>query len=338
VLRDYDLGELRGARRVEHGFVNDNWILETTRGRYFLKRRHPALRNPNIIHAQHVLIKHLRQSGFPAPIIVPTRSGGTLLMASGEFYEIQEHIEGEPYERTSRAHLEVAAATLGLYHVCVRGFVPQALGHPESLYDPVLLTTSLDELIEAWELDQDASLADTIEHLGSHAVDLSTRFGGHGELPHLVIHGDFYGGNLIFEGDCIAGVVDYDKACWRPRVVELAEALIYFASPASGHLKHVAYPGFLEWETFSLFLRHYARSVSSDDGEHILLGVDEARTLPDYIRCIWLCSSLRYLAEKGPRPADTQDVLQEVLALGDWAAANTERIIRTGLKAIEGKE
>jgi hypothetical protein len=196
----------------------------------------------------------------------------------------------------------------------------------------------LDELIEAWELDEDAPLADTIEHLGSHAADLCTRFGGHGELPHLVIHGDFYGDNLIFEGDCIAGVVDYDKACWRPRVIELAEALIYFASPASGHLKHLAYPGFFEWEKFSLFLHDYARSVSSDDGERIFLCVNEVRALPDYIRCIWLSSSVRYLAEKDPRSADTQDALREVLALGDWAAANTERMIRTGLKAIEAKE
>jgi hypothetical protein len=259
-------------------------------------------------------------------------------VANDEFYEIQEHIEGRPYERTSRAHLEAAATTLGLYHIYVRGVVLQALGHPKRLYDPACLTRSLDELIEAWELDQYGSLADTIDHLRSHAVDLCTRFGGHGELPHLLIHGDFYGGNLIFEGDCIAGVVDYDKSCWRPRVIELAEALIYFASSASGHLKHVAYPGFLEWKKFSLFLRHYARIVSSDDGERILLGVNEARALPDYIRCIWLCSSVRYLSEKDPRPGDTQDALREVRALGDWAVANTERMIRTGLKAIEAKE
>ena len=69
VLGYYALGELRAARRTEHGFVNENWIVETDRGRYFLKRRHPDLRRPDLIRAQHGLIERLRQASFPAPTV-----------------------------------------------------------------------------------------------------------------------------------------------------------------------------------------------------------------------------------------------------------------------------
>jgi homoserine kinase type II len=96
VLDHYGLGELRAAHRVEHGFINEKWTVETTCGRYFLKRRHPDLRRPDFIRAQHGLIKWLRQADFPAPVILPTLSGETFLVLDGEFYEIHEYIEGEP--------------------------------------------------------------------------------------------------------------------------------------------------------------------------------------------------------------------------------------------------
>lgn len=324
VLRCYELGELRVARRAECGFVNENWVVETNRKRYFLRRRHPHLRNPGVIRAQHALINRLRQAGFPAPTIVPTASGGTLLMLDDEFYEIHEYIEGTPYDHTSPAHFQEAALTLGLYHTHVQGFAPRALRDLGELYSPAILNTNLTNLTEAWRLERDRDLAQVARQLESHAADLATRFSGHGTLPHLVIHGDYYADNLLFEDDRIVGVVDYDKARWQPRVVELAEVLIYFASLRPGHLKHLVYPGFLEWEPFARFLHHYTHAITLDE--------NEIRALPDYIRCIWLSISLQRLLEKGPRPAQAPAALREVLALGDWATANAQQMVEISYK------
>ncbi|MGA9350112.1 MAG: phosphotransferase [Anaerolineae bacterium] len=328
VLSYYDLGELRTTRRIERGFVNDNWVVETGRGRYFLKRRHPDLRRPDLIRVQHDLVEWLRQAGFPAPTIVPTVSGETFLVLDGEFYEIHEYIEGQPYDHDRPAHFDEAALTLGRYHTRVKGFAPQALRNLGELYSPTILSGNLTKLTEAWGLDHDPSLAQIVGQLEVHALDLAARFAGHGALPHLVIHGDYYAGNLLFDGDCIVGVVDYDKARWQPRVVELAEALIYFASPRPGHLKHLVYPGFLDWEPFTRFLHSYACVIVPDE--------NEVRALADYVRCIWLSISLQRLLEKGPRPAEALEALREVLALGDWAKANTRRMVRANHAAIRG--
>jgi aminoglycoside phosphotransferase (APT) family kinase protein len=43
-----------------------------------------------------------------------------------------------------------------------------------------------------------------------------------------VIHGDFYGGNLIFRNHRIVAVVDYDLAHWCSPAMEVAEAIIAF--------------------------------------------------------------------------------------------------------------
>lgn len=326
VLAHYDLGELRTARRVEHGFVNDNWVVETTSRPVFLKRRHPHLRRPNIIRAQHALMARLRQASFPAPAIVPTIGGETFLVLDGEFYEVHGYIEGTPYDHDRPEHLQEAAVTLGHYHTCVEGFAPQVLCDLGELYSPTILSTTLAALTTAWGLDRDPDMAQVARQLDAHAVHLAANFAGHGTLPYLVIHGDYYAGNLLFNGDRIVGVVDYDKARWQPRVVELAEALIYFASPRAGHLRYLVYPGFLNWELFVHFLHNYSRAA--------VLGENEVCALPDYVRCIWLLVSLERLLERGARPAEALEALQEVLALGDWAKANARQMIEASRAAI----
>jgi homoserine kinase type II len=285
-----------------------------------LKRRHPDLRDPGVINAQHALVEHLRQAGFPAPTILPTTGGATFLILGEESYEIQGYIEGAPYDHTNPVHFQEAASTLALYHILVRDF--PALHGRSKLYDPTILSTNLANLIKAWQLDQDPESSPLLQQLVTHTADLATHYAGQESLPHTVIHGDYYADNLLFEDDRVVGVVDYDKACWQPRVAELAEALIYFASPRPGHLRHLVYPGFLDWEPFTRFLRYYARANPLDESE--------VHALPDYIRCIWLSVSLQRLWERHPYPANAAEALHEVLALGNWAADHARRMVEIG--------
>lgn len=330
VLDHYDLGELNAVQRIESGFVDDNWLLDTDRGRYFLKRRHPRRRQSDrLVRAQHALISWLQQAGFPAPILVPTTSGEPFLVLAGELYEVEEYIDGEPYDHDRPEHLEAAARTLGRYHVCVEGFAPSALREQGRLYYPANSREILTRLGAAWQFDRDPVLMQLAGRLKGQVDDLEERFARHGDLPYLVIHGDYYAGNLLFEGARIVGVVDYDKANWQPRVVELAEALIYFASSRPGHLKHLVYPGFLDREPFFRFLQNYACVVNPEESE--------VHVLPDYICCIWLSMSLQRLLEgERPSPAKILAALQEVLALGTWASVNARQMLEIARAATKG--
>jgi homoserine kinase type II len=334
VLSHYAIGEPRGARPVERGFINENWHIETSLGTYFLKHYHPSLCHSATIHAQHALIAYLRRAGFPAPTILSTTGGDTLLELDGELYEVQTYIEGTFYDHERPAHFEEAARMLGRYHACVTGFAPPELQNLGELYSPAILRANLVALVETWEVDRDPDLAQTARQLEAHADDLTARFASHGTLPHLIIHGDYYADNLLFTGDHIVGVVDYDKARWQPRVVELAEALIYFASPRPGHLKHLVYPGTLEWKPFERFLSHYARLLRTY-ASVVTSTEDEIHALPDYIRCIWLQISLQRLWEKERRPSEALEALQEALMLGDWARASERRMVETAQAAIQ---
>jgi homoserine kinase type II len=249
------------------------------------------------------------------------------LLLDNELYEIEEYIEGEPYDHDRPAHLAAAARTLGTFHTLVEGFGPGALSGRPDLYHPQKTQTALDNLLVAWQTEDDPTTASVSRQLQGQIIDLADRFAIHGELPRQVIHGDFYAGNLLFDGDRVVGVVDYDKANWQPRVAEVAEALIFFSSPRKDHLKHIVYPGFLEKEPFARFLQYYAGSTT--------LEKCEVGALPDYVGCIWLSMSFQRLLERHrKRPAEAELVLKEALALGTWAVDKAQQMRTTAQMAM----
>ena len=165
VLQHYPLGQLTSVCRIEQGFVNDHWRLNTAKGCFFLKRLNPLLRQSHLVRTQHQLVRHLRLSDFPAPRIVPTRTGHTLLILDGDWYEIQDYIEGDSYNHDRPAHLQEAAITLGRYHACVEPFAPQALRGLGDLFTPPVIRNNLNNLIDAWAIDQQREPAELLERL-----------------------------------------------------------------------------------------------------------------------------------------------------------------------------
>jgi homoserine kinase type II len=325
VLSHYELGGLLSCQRIRHGYVNDNWWVETTTGRYFLKRRHRDLSKPQVIAAQHALIQHLRGAGFPAPVVIPARNGKSFLALENEIYEMHHYIPGVLCDPTDRAHLERAARTLAWYHNAVQGFDHPALHRSSERYGPTALNGIIKQRMDAWRGRTDAELDIQFEELEAHARYLTAGFNAFGQLPDLMIHGDYYAENLIFQGDTVAGVVDYDLAHWCMRSMELAEALIYFAKEHTVRLRHIVYSGVLDLDAVRQFLAVY-------HGTTRLLEA-EIRALPYFIGVIWLSASLDPPLEPALSLADAPQALPEILLLANWIRSHAADIIDIGFTA-----
>jgi homoserine kinase type II len=318
VLAHYDLGQFRGSRRIERGYVNEKWLVETSRGQYLLKRRHPSLREPGLIGAQHALVQHLHRVGFSTPAIVPTRRGTTFLRLQDEIYEVQDYVPGNPCDITLPAHFEAAARTLGRYHNAVQGFDHPALHRPEERYGPTALGQIIARLKKNWRGQTSPPLEALMGELEAHAQDLAARFEGFESLPQLVIHSDYYADNLILWGNVVAGVVDYDLAHWCWRVLEVAEALIYFAAKRPGTFKHIVYPGVLDLDAVRRFLTVYRQVVS--------LSGAEIDALPHMMRMIWLCASLHPPLKPLLSLQAAPQALPEILTLANWVQTHAPDI------------
>ena len=175
--------------------------------------------------------------------------------------------------------------------------------------------------------EDSTSLRSLIRELDGHVRDLERRYQAYGQLPELVIHGDFYGGNLIFRTHRIVAVVDYDLAHWCSRAMEVAEAIIAFCTDPGLELEHIVYAGALDLEVVNRFVIAYM--------EEVLLSEAEIQALPDMIRTIWLCASLDPPLKPPLSRIAAPQALPEILTLADWAVAHGSAIVELCLAAPE---
>jgi Ser/Thr protein kinase RdoA (MazF antagonist) len=318
VVSYYKLGDLIDCCRVKHGYVNETWRIRTTTGLYMLKRRHPDLANEGLVRAQHSLIRHLTQSGFPAPNLVGTQYGTTFVQHDDRLYEIQGHIPGELCDRDDPLHVRSAARTLGWYHQLVRGYDDDVLEREQLRYGPRRLRHIFEHLTAKWYRHMRPGLRPLIDALQAHVADLERELASIACLPSLIVHGDYYAENLIMSEGNVVGVVDYDQAHRSARATELAEALIYFARERGQRFHHIVYSNVLNLSTMETFLKAY--------GAYVHLTQEEANALPHLIRTVWLCASLA--PPLGPE-LDAQRALQalpEALTLANWAKQNASNV------------
>jgi homoserine kinase type II len=325
VLSHYGVGECHVVQETEQGYVNETWRVETVTGRYLLKRRHPSLGRPELVFAQHALMEHLNHRGFPAPRVVHTVDGLSFINLGGHVYELHEYIDGSLCDRTRPAHVFASARTLGQYHTLVDGFDHVTFHKACERYSPRVLNRILARMCGDVVDRRTARMEKIVGRLEAHVQQLEAHLDEVDSLPQLVIHGDYYAENIIFDRDTVAGVVDYDQAHWCTRAHEVAEAVIYFAQERAARFQQIVYSAVLDLGAMRRFLSAYADIVR--------LSPAEIQALPHLIRTIWLCSSLDPPLHPRLRLDTSMEPLHEVLALADWAEAHTPDMVRTAFEA-----
>ena len=314
VLTHYDLGDIRTWQRIERGYVNQSWILQTPGGRVVLRCRHPDLGQPDLVEAQHALIQHLFFAGFPAPQIVMTHSATTFVHLNGKIFEVHRHIPGVMCDESNPAHLEAAAETLARYHLIVEGFDHPALHPVRERYGPGRLARLVGRLRHDADGVQSRRSEQLIAQFEAHVREIAKGLARLQDLPQCIIHGDYYSENLICEQNRIVGVVDYDQAQWSQRALEIAEAMIYFARERSQRFKHIVYGGAMELDVAGRFLAAYKGVIG--------LAAKELEALPYLIRTIWMCAALDPPLLPRLRLDRDECALSEALVLANWARAH----------------
>jgi Ser/Thr protein kinase RdoA (MazF antagonist) len=214
---------------------------------------------------------------------------------------------------------------LGFYHIAVQGFDHHALHRTTERYGFAALSQIVKNLLAEWPPSVTSGLENLVRDLEEQTQDLEARYPEFGQLPNLVIHGDYHGDNLVFQEDHLVGVVDYDLAHWSPRAMEVAEAIIAFCTDPGLGLKHIVYPGALDLDVANRFMTAYLQQVP--------LAEVEIRALPDMIRTIWLCAALDPPLEPPLSREAAPQALPEILALANWAVAHGGELVEVCLAA-----
>lgn len=213
--RSFGLGELRVWRGIPHGSINTNFRLETERGTFFL--RHTTVRSADDLSFEAAFLAHLVEGGFPAPALVPARSGRPFLEIKGGLASVFRFLVGEEMSRSALApeHCERVGAELGKLHRIGNSFS----GERANSYGPGTVLDWVRDLKEKPD-PSIASIGEELEDLLSQSQSFDAWL-----LPRGAIHADLFMDNVKWVGDRISAFFDFEMACRDAFGLDLAIAL-----------------------------------------------------------------------------------------------------------------
>ncbi|MDI3213972.1 phosphotransferase [Arthrobacter sp. AL12] len=196
-----------GSISLVPGGKNEHFRVASADGIHYLRRSYRS-KPLDELEGQLALMRLLRKRGFPAPEVVPARTGADHVELFGRWWIATRGVEGQPFDG-SLAHVRALGATLGRYHRVVAD-------QPVPVAEPALQR----------ELIGRASEPGVDPALRTRAADVAARLAGLlPELPRTVVHGGARRGSLVFDGGQVAGVLDFDSAHPDVRVLDLAVAV-----------------------------------------------------------------------------------------------------------------
>lgn len=199
--------------------------------RYLLRRRRSEFCPENRVRFDHAFVRHLAESGLPVAPPLGTREGRTWVVEGEHTYEIVPFIEGLSVRRfNSRLQILGAATALGRIHQASGSFVPPTVKDlGRDLYLPRYLP-----LIES-ELRAGRGQGMAVRRVAERMLRMAREVIADvervrpDEVAPTTVHGDFTPGNVLFRGERVQGIFDFDWATITSRVWDVARGILHFA-------------------------------------------------------------------------------------------------------------
>lgn len=314
VLRAYPLGRLLFTRPGA-GTANPALTVVTTKGEFFLKRRNPRYGSRGQLSYDHAVIRHLARAGLPVTPPIRTLAGSRWHDLEGATYEVYPLVVGAQHDPGNLAQLEAAGRLLGRVHQSTADLRPPGEKAVPRLHDPGDILRGLrwarDQLRAGQASGRGGGPALEGPLVCASDVGRNLPDAAYWALPLCIIHGDYHPANLKFRGDEASGLSDFDWVGRQPRMVDLADGLLYFCGLRPGALDpqdivSLTQAPALEPARIARFGRGYAESIRP--------GPRELRALPDLLRARWLFSRVDAMERKIPPERKLDYLLQDLAA------------------------
>jgi Ser/Thr protein kinase RdoA (MazF antagonist) len=291
IATEYGLGKVLRTERILEGVLNDNYLLETEKGKYFIKGIRGKVTNRiPYIHKVEIFMK---ENGIPAVSMLATEKGDISLIQDGVNFCCYPFIESD------RSHIYSAEDYYRCGHML--GRIHRLSNHvPEELKQYRTKNRSREEILkELHKYKKEITAIEKkteIDELFLAYIDMKLRLSEtwvSTVLPpdNTLKHGDFHAGNLLIEKVSreIIGICDWEKAEYGIRSYELARSVLYIAFD-----KGTDYSG--SYKIAARILEGY-RSVIDISEEEFVNGFNVR--LENHVLCFWIENS--YYVEKNTR-------------------------------------
>jgi homoserine kinase type II len=196
-LARYAVGTLAELTPIASGIENTNYFVTTTKGRYVLTlyERLPAEDLPFYLN----LMAHLARSGCEVPAPEPDRTGALFSILNGKPASLVARVDGAPVAAPDARQCAAVGAALARLHLASQGYRARLANRR----GPAWWRQAARAVRPFLTPDQNAVIE----------AELAFQQGfGKLKLPKGAIHADLFVDNVLFDGERVAGIIDFGFA------------------------------------------------------------------------------------------------------------------------------
>ncbi|TCP13072.1 homoserine kinase [Crenobacter luteus] len=209
-LSRYSIGQLKSLKGIAAGITNTNYFVDTTHGRYVLTL-FEVLRLDELPYYLE-LMSHLARHGVACPAPIADSTDGYASMLAGKPACLVTCLTGAEVSAPSAAQCFAVGEMLAAMHEAGNTF-PRRMANPRG---PAWWSATAAGLYAEMDALDAASLREEV------AFQDRYRFA---HLPTGVVHADLFRDNVLFDGDRVAGFIDFYYACNDVLAYDVAIAL-----------------------------------------------------------------------------------------------------------------
>jgi len=200
---------LDGFKPIEGGARNSSYLLQSQQGEYVLTVFDD--RSWADVDKLGRLLLLLEEHDFPATRLLQPEQGGISAMYGDKPVMLKEYIAGEVCQDLDLQMLSQAGASMATLHQLK---IPDHLlecEHPYGLHlFGNVIGRNIDPSYESWLAGQISYLTENIP----------------ADVPRGFIHGDLFYDNLLFDGDELRAIIDFEEACLYFKVFDLGMGMV----------------------------------------------------------------------------------------------------------------
>ena len=267
VLSHFDIGVINGIKEFPRGSRRaPKLLIKAKRAPFLLKRRAMGKDGPEKVAFCHGIQLHLAKKQFPLPHLIGTRTDNhSMLHLGDQTYELFEYIQGTPYDQSLEATQD-AGKILALMHKLLLSYdskqdavLGNSYHNAKSVYNACrTIPTTLKRRNPSQTGEQAQANAKLVRTLQAFYDDAVQRVEGEGMLdwPRQIVHSDWHPGNMLFRGQRVVAVIDYDTARMHQRIIDIANGALQFSILGGGE-DPLTWPDGIDLARFKRFLMGY---------------------------------------------------------------------------------
>ena len=220
IISEYDIGNFVSQERFSAGAVQTNIKIYTTKGvfvfRYYENRR------KEYVKFEINVLTYLSRRNFPTPAPINNIHGKSLIEIGRKPGVIFSYLEGEHKSKLNAIQERELIQTLAKMHMITQGYKPKYEQFREG-HDKEFSKKWIKQELKLYKNSRKGNerYQYMINELNNTILPTA--------LPKGVVHCDYDIANIKFKGNKIAGVLDFDDACYTNIIYDVASIIYYWS-------------------------------------------------------------------------------------------------------------